>query len=317
MATFMQWSARKNLKRIAWVCGPEQVLQREVVEAYREAVPAGGRMSLYAGRQDETELWDQVLTEPGHAARLVVVHDADKLKFTGNFEVLAYGEAPATAFTVFISSAPDFPRLDGQKKRQLAPHVAAIQASKDGQLVRCTVPSKEEDLVQLVASWWPGAGGNLAHGLLKRVGGDLDEAHDACWKARLAALEPDISSVDLVAEMQPAAGFADLLLAGEQRDAMSLAGTLTRGEVGVALATLITKLEKIDLIRAARSEGMERAEMAVRLRLDRYTLHQLFPLVPQYSDSRVRAARELLALAESHYRSGAFEGVPEAVVALW
>jgi DNA polymerase III delta subunit len=312
MASFTQWAGKKNLKRITWLCGPEQVLQREVVDAYRAVVPAEHTLTLYPG-QNETEIWDEVLAEPAGPSRLVIVKNADKLKLTGNFTVLAEADTLDSSFTVFCSDLPDAPR----EGRELLPHLVAIQKCRDGQIVRCAVPSKEEDLVRLVSSWWPGTGGNLAFELLKRVGGDLGEAREACWKAVMAGLEPSPQTVEIVAETLPSAGYVESLLAGDRSEAADLASKLTRDEVGYSLAVLAGRLESIDLIREARQRGMERSDIAVKMKIDRYTLARLFPVALHYSPERLTALRALLAEAESFYRAGAYEGIAEALVALW
>jgi hypothetical protein len=316
MATFSQWMAKKPLRRLSWVCGPEPCLTAEVVRAYREAV-SGSALVLIAGCVDETELWDQVLTCPPDSGRLIIVLAAEKLRRLDSLAVLAEAGGMDTAFTVFVSSDPDFARDEAGSKKVLAPHLAAVQACKGGQLIRCVAPSDEEKLFVLVASWWPGAGANLAYELLQRCGGVLALAREACLKAELAGLEPTSDSARIVADSMPAADFVTAVISGDSRAAAVSAGQLSPSDIGYSLAVLASRLGHLALLKEAKDRGMTAQEIAAKLHVERFLQRELGPYAPRYGPEKVRSCREVLALAESAWRSGATVGVPEIVAALW
>jgi hypothetical protein len=315
MATFSQWQARQPVRRIAWVCGPEEVLRSEVVRAYRNAVPSASTTLLFTGELPEYQVWDQVLSYPLSAGRLIVVHGAERLRDYGSFEVLAEAEGFDTAFTVFVSSDKDFAK--GEDGKALAPHLAALKGCKDAQLVRCARPSRDEDLLKLVASWWPGAGSNFAHALFTRCGGDLAIAREACLKAELAGLPPAPESIEYVVTEPPALAYIEALLSGDRRSAAYAAGFMQKNEVGYALAVLWDRLGQLAALREAKARGMTGMEIATKLKLNRYVQHYLTPLAPGYTPEKVRACRKLLAVAELAHQAGAVAGVAEALAANW
>ena len=318
MATYLQWSRKRLLKRMAWVCGPEQVLRYEVLGAYRDGMPAWTPgIHLVAGQVAEFKIWDEVLSVPAGGMRRVVIYNAEQLTSVGNFSVLAGAEGLESCFTVFVSDSDDFPRVVEDGKKTLAPHLALLQAAKDAQLIRCCMPGKEEDQVALVQSWWPGAGANIAHSVLSLSGGSLLYAKQACRKAVLAGYPATTETVRLVCTLVPGREFADYLLEGSKKNAIAVARDLTPEEVAAAIGLLASRLTTLAIIWDAKRRGWDKSDMAVRLHIDQFVLRLLYPHVGQYAPDRIHRCREALAVAESAWRSGAREGVPEALVALW
>jgi len=315
MATFVQWNRKRPLKRLAYVCGAEAVLIREVLQAYREAAPGQG-LSVFAGGVPERDIWDLLLSYPPVGGRRVFIYEADRLRQVSGFEALADADGMDTAYAVFVSREPDFPRTGEDGKGELAPHMAALQASRQAQLVRCCAPSKAEDLVQLVATWWPGAGANFAYDVLTRCGGSLQAAYDACEKARRAGLPPGAAALS-VCIAPPDDGLADRLIAGDKPRAAQAALTIGHSAVGALIGLLAARLNILESLAEAFRDGMDTAEAGQKLRVDRFVLRKLAPHAAAYGQARVRRCRELLAAAESAWRGGATEGVAEAIVALW
>lgn len=317
MATFLQWNAKRPLKRIAWVCGPEQALREEVHRAYDRVVPDRGTWCFSAGGHPEQQIWDSVLTIPPSGASRTMVFNAEKLLQTQNFAILAAAPGMDMCFTVFFSNEDDFTRAEQDGKRVLAPHLAVLRDSKDAQIIRCCAPGREEDQVALVASWWPGAGKNIAYEVLSRSGGSLLYAWQACDKAVRARMEPTLESAGLVTVVMPGREFADYLVAGDKKAAVAAARHLQGSEVGAALGILAYRLGALESIAAGKASGWNQEDLAVRLKLDRRTLRELSPHAAQYSPGQVSRRREVLAVTESAWRSGVRDGVLEAAAALW
>jgi hypothetical protein len=304
MATFTVWRKNPRILRTAWVCGAEPALVRQVLDAYRAAVPQG--TSLFAQETPERDIWDQVLSCPPPGGRRLFVHGAGQLKNTRLVGELVAAPGMDTAFTVFIDAADDFPRADGQ----LAPHLAVLQAARTAQLIRCCRPSRDEELAALVASWWPGAGRGLAQDVLARCGGSLTRAAQACDKAVRAGLDPTRAMAALACDSGDAE-VAGPLIAGDKRAAIAAARLCSGGETGGLLALLASRLAALEAIRAADAGG------AGRDGRDRFLHHLLGRYAGAYDPARVRRDRETLAALEAAWRGGADEGVPEALVALW
>jgi hypothetical protein len=331
MAVFSVWNRKRLLHQVAWVCGPEPVLRREVVAAYVSGLPGISKSVWWFGEHEESQIWDYLLTPPPAGGRLVIVQAAEKAKLTERFALLIQNLMPLS-YVVFTSSDDDFPYIEpkagkrpaGQKtriynatSRQLSPHLAVIQADKDGQLIRCCRPSKDEELLKLIASWWPRSGANWAARVWERCGGDLTATWQACDTARRASLASNIEEhLDMACQHVPGAAFADSLISGQITEALQEAQVLGPHEALSAVALLNSRLSQVRLYAACSSRGMTTDEIA-RRGLSRYQQHLLAPYAARYSPGRELGCRRLLARAEDTLRSGVRTGVLEAVAALW
>jgi hypothetical protein len=316
MATFTQWNRKRPLKRISWVCGAEPVLAGEVVQAYRRAALSPA-VVLFAGSTPEHEVWDLLLSYPATGGRLVVVYEADKLKAQAGFEVLATAQGLETAYSVFVSSEADFTRTGEDGKGELVPHLAVLQASRQAQLVRCCAPGKEEDLVQFVVAWWPGAGSNFAFEVLRLCGGSLQAAYWACDKARRAGLEPGPAALAAVCSEPLDENLADRIIAGDKPRAAQAALRAAYEDTGQLIGLLAARLTMLESLAELLREDGDLRDAGRRLQMNPYVLRRLSPHAGLYTAARVSRCREVLAIAESAWRAGASEGVAEAVVALW
>jgi hypothetical protein len=317
MATFgtsyLQWSKKKPARPVTYVCGPEAVLARLVAAEHRDGAPPGQCSSVWAGEVPESEVWDALLTMPPAGGRRVTVWDAQKLKRAADYlPVLAAGEGLETTVAVLVSTAPDFETEGGA----LVPHLAVLQASRRGQLVRCCAPARLEDRIALVASWWPGASPVFAQDVLARCG-SLERAWQACAQAQAAGLSPDAAGAAAVCHGQPGGSLADLLMAGRRARAVQAASLLGPGEIGAVIGLLASRLAAIEQIAAYTQTGMTAREAAGRARIDRYVAGLVIPYLSAYSPDRIRRCRLLLAGADAAWRRGARGGVPQSLVALW
>jgi hypothetical protein len=312
MATYWQWQRKKPLRKVTWVCGPEPVLVREVVAAHREGAPPDQCGALFAGEVPEREVWDALLSSPPPGGRRTVVYGAEKLKNAGNAALVAADGGLDATYTVLVSAEPDFAR-DGTA---LVPHLAALQASKAAQLVRCCEPSKVEDRTALVASWWPGATPNFAYDVLARCG-SLERAYLACEQARMAGLAPGREMAAVVCPAEPGGDFADLLMSGDKRAAVAVAGQLSAPDLGAVIGLLASRLVAAEQISAGVRDGMHPREAASRERVDRFVASRVIPYIGAYTADRIGRCRRALAVAESAWRSGTRAGVAESLVARW
>lgn len=311
MATFAQWAKGKKLTRVTWVCGPERVLQDEVEVSYR----AGLRLVGLTTQGWGTDTMDWLLTPPV-SPELRLVREAEKLH-SPNLIPTLLDETFDNAFTVFFSSEDDFSYLPGDKKRQLVPHLAALRDSRHGQIIRCCAPKDDEGKAAMVASWWPGAGKNIAAGLLTRCGGDLTEARQVITKANLAGLPATPENAAALCDHRPQDDYADRLLNGDKAGAMASASVISREETGRVLGLLTYRLSLLAVLGDAVRKGADMREVTARLRVDPYVTRLLRPHAAAYTAEKIARCREILALAETAWRSGASTGVLEAVVSLW
>jgi hypothetical protein len=317
MGTYAQWVRKKPVAQVAWVTGPEAVLRYDVAAEYARAVPLALQYSVHAG---DAHLWDFLLAVPS-CARLILVWDAEKLDL--HHVPLLLGDSFEGAFTVFIASADDFPRvtadrrMDDRPKSELHPALAALRDSRHGLLVRCVAPKDPEGQAQLVTTWWPGAGRNFGAALLERCAGDLGAARQAALKACFAGLPPTPQSLDITCPPAARTDFADQLVAGNVKAAMAAAARMPPDETGSVLGLLSSRLSVLSVLGDAARKGVNAQEVAVRLKIDQYVVKLLRPHAASYTPSKAARCREVLALAESSWKAGARDGVLEAVAVLW
>ena len=296
---------------MTWACGPEAFLARDVAAEHRKGTAPDRCLSVFAGDGPEREAWDLLLTPPP-GGRCVTVYGAEKLKHVQNIALLVSDGMPESCCTVFVSAATDFDREDGK----LAPHLAALQASRHGQLVRCCEPSKLEDRVSLTASWWPGASRNFAYDVLTRCG-SLERVRQACDQAALAGLEPSPAALAAVCPSEEGGELADLIMAGSRKRAMAVAGRTGRGELGAVIGLLAARLSVAEQLSDMTRSGLQVREAVQQMRAERFTAGKVAPHLGSYGDGRVRRCRRLLASLESAWRAGAGDGVAESLIALW
>jgi hypothetical protein len=287
------------------------VLVREVVAAHRAGAPPDQCTAVFAGEAPGYEAWDHLLADPLPGGRRTVVYGAEKLESLENVALLA-AEAADTTFTVFVSGETDFGRESGK----LVPYLAALQASKAAQLIRCCEPSRAEDRTALVASWWPGATLSFAYDVLSRCG-SLERAWLACEQARMACLPPEPAMAAVTCPAEPGGEFADLLMSGNKAAAVTAAGQVSRGELGAVIGLLASRLAVAEQIGEGVRHGMRPREAASREHVDRFVASRVIPYLGAYGSDRIRRLRRVLAGSEAAWRSGSPTGVAESLVALW
>lgn len=311
MASYIQWQKSRPLRKVTWVCGPEPVLAREVVAAHREGAPPGQCAAVFAGEAPEYETWDRLLSDPPPGGRRTVVYGAEKLRDLGNVALLA-AEGADASYAVFVSADTDFAREGGK----LVPHLAALQASRHGQIVRCCEPSSAEARTALVASWWPGATLTFAYDVLARCG-SLERAWLACEQARLAGLPPTAAMAAVACPAGPGGEFADLLMSGNKAGAAAAAGQVSRGELGAVIGLLASRLAVAEQIGEGTRQGLHPREAASREHVDRFAASRVIPYLGAYGAGRIRRLRRVLAGSEAAWRSGSLTGVAESLIARW
>lgn len=321
MATYLQWNRSRLVRPVTWACGPEWALAHEVeLQARHDLATLPILHSIWAEAATEPRTWDYLLETPPAGGRLVIVHDAQNLAMTDRMAILLDSRA-RFSYVLFISDEEDFARIESGGKKVLAPHLAAIKDSKDGQLIRCCKPSRDEDVLRLIASWWPDedgrpAGLNFASALLARCGGQLGAVYVACQTAKGAAFPPEEQWLDMACQSVPQAKYADELLAGHRKVALEEAAQLSDAEAASVLKLLGSRLSAMVTYNALRARDMDPEQIA-RHGIARWQQSQLAPYAARYAPSKVIYCRKLLAMAEDAFRSGVRDGLLQAVAALW
>jgi hypothetical protein len=285
----------------------------EVVTATAAAVDPDDLVRLsVAVPADERRAWDQALQCPLQGTRLVVIRDAGKMRHWGALVQWIAARELGSVWLLLVAAEDDFPRDDDGK---LAVPATLVRDSALGRLVHCSMPNEEDLTAWAVRQLPPGAGKLIARYLLTRAGGDLGLVKAAAAKAHLFSGVLTESAVDVLCAERPGEEFAVELLAGRKREAMLSAAELSEGELLRSVGLLASRLDTLSVLHAAGS--MERREMASKLGIKPFLIALLAPLAPDYGPERVRRCREALVVADDASRSGARDGVAEALTALW
>ena len=316
MSTFSQWQrAGCPAKRVTWVCGPEQALASDVTGSICDSLPGATPAVYFAGTDIERDIWAACgVVPPAGQERLVVVHEAQKLRRPGELVPLVKaGREAADLYLMFVSGEDDFTRA-GEGKGSLVPHLAAIRDARHGQLIRCT-PPKDDDLLDWVARQWPGLGRNAAHRLLELASWDLAAVRGAGSKARACGLL-DEKYIPVLCEPPPGGQFAELLIRGDRPGALAAART---GQVppGPAIGLLDSRLGTLAAIREGQRRQLEDRDIAGKLGVPRFLIGKYRNIANEYGPARVRHCRELLATVDAAWRTGASAGVAEVLAASW
>ncbi len=286
-----------------YLCGPETVLRQEVIDTTLSIVRPShlDYVSIDAQHASLAEVWMQAFAYPltPNAPRLVVVRSADKLAdWTPLASWLDHARRIPTTHLLFIADTHDVPDTDW---------ITLLRKRSQGQVVRCTTPN-ERDLI----AWVRRKGGldvEMATRLLNHVHWNLADAADACAKLSLFAGNHGPATVDAVCRSAPGS-LVEYLLADEKVQALAAVHQLDRAALGMLTA-------RVDML--GQLWGYLKAGVPVREMRDiqPYLIAQYMPVAAKWHPKRCTHARRVLAVVEDAYRSGARDGVAEALVALW
>lgn len=319
MGSYAQWRTAVDageLRRVTWVCGDQRVLVEEVVDTTRRklAVSELDYVSLSHGPGFDREVWaqaNQYSLSPGNN-RLILVRDAEKLTDRGQLgDWLARTRYLPGVYLLFVSNESDLPRTAGRGIQGLLPWASAIKSPR-GFLVRCTMPS-ESDAIAWVRRHSQ-LDDSAARHLLTRSGGNLSTAAAVTAKLSLFDGRASTATIDLLCMERPMDDFTDILLSLDKRRALLRIRDLDETD----RLRLVPVLDaRLDLL-----QGLHRHQIAGHtLRqitgVPPFLARQYLPLARHYDAARCAHRRRVLAVVDDALRTGARDGVLEALVSLW
>lgn len=320
MASYGQWQAsfaKNGPARCTWVCGAERLLVDEVTGATWTAIARIQELEsdqvvfCQAGSDPESGIWDLVLDAPhGPWRRVVVIRDAGRLRRLDHLEAWFASRLPI--WIVFQDNAADFPKDDAGKLTRPA---TWLRDSTMGQLVRCS-PLDVDAAVAWARRQLPRLSEAQARRLLVRASGDLAEVRSVLFKAALFDGQVTDAALDLLCAELPGE-FADLLVLGRPREAMRAAGVLDESRLRAALGLLASRLETLSLLHKAERDKVSRRDVITRLGVAPFLVQKFSGVAKDYGEQRVSRSWLALAAAEDAVRSGARDGVAEALVLSW
>jgi hypothetical protein len=217
------------------------------------------------------------------------------------------------SYLLFEAEEHDFPKDDDGKLTEPADW---LRDSTVGQIIRCS-PLNPEDAVSWVIRQLKWVTPEQARHLLFRASGDLAEARSVLTKARLFGGKMTDEAFDMLCDELPG-DFAERLILRDLAGAM-LAAETTRGEgLGRALGYLTSRLQLLSTLHRASQENISRRDVIIKLGVAGFLAQKYSAIASaEYGEQRVSRAWLALSAAEDAYRSGATEGVAEALAVSW
>jgi hypothetical protein len=316
VANYSQWA--KSVappRRITLVCGPEPVLVTEVIETIIARTAPELRLSLDAASTDEAELWAQACTYPDDS-RLILVRNAQVLV---NWHFLAdAAEAVRTGgWVVLVSSEADiYARRRAGDDKTLTPEAAAVKAA-GGQIIRCALSAANHgERIAWVQRHLPGATDSQAWEILVRCGQRLAAVASVCSKAYRAGMKPELAVQCLLDDL-PGEEVADSLILGDRLTALRAAAELDPSDYGTVIGQLASRLDLMSAMHEAVQQQMGSRDAKAKLGIEPFLYARFRSVAPDYSPDQVRARRQAVARIDAAYVTGARDGIPEALAALW
>jgi DNA polymerase III delta subunit len=321
MSTFAQWLAaidRGDVRRVTWVCGEQRVLVEEVVDTTRKLVDVNelDYLSIRVGEVGQYGMWDVLNQYTSGARRFIVVRDVEKVTYWEPLEGWLADPRLASIHVVFVSSDHDVAHTVVDKKKIAASHIATLMARRrHAVVVRCGTPNPVDAVAWVRRRAWL-FDDSVAHHLLVRVGGDLTAAAGIADKLALFDGDERISpaTVDQLCDQLVTNTFADSLLMLRRRDALTAAQGLSQYEYGKVIGLLDSRLDLLATLNHHIRVGSHPREMAG---VPHFLARAYLPIAKHYDSQRCDRSRQVLALVDDALRSGARDGLMEALVALW
>lgn len=318
MGTYSMWRTHADqgvTRRVTYVCGDQRALVEDVVATVRRQVAASELDSISTTGADR-ELWALAHQHPmvAGAARLIVVRDAEKVSNWAPLPGwLANTRQLPGVHLLFVSGAADLPREKGPGKRApTQPHIEAMKPPR-GFVVKCSALSEKDAIAWVRSRSYLDE--HAARHLLTRVGGNLSAAGAVCAKVVVFGdVAVTTTIIDQLTRAIPADTFVDSLLTGNKNDAFTCIADIDAREYSKVVGLLDSRLDLLTLLWESQAGG--RYGQAVP-GVNPFLVRHYTPIAKHYEPRRCAYSRQVLAVVDDALRSGARDGVWEALVALW
>lgn len=326
MSTFAAWwkSYRKKptVRPVTWICGSERVLVEDVLLTIRSALVPDpwDYLPMTVGEDSEREIWAAVFGLPvADGNRLVVVRSAERLKSPERIlDFARRADASPRSYVVFVSADDSVPRQEPGEDERRGAVVPWLTLGARGQYIECKPFTI--DTAPVAVEWVQAKTGmraSVAGHLLNRADGRMRLVRDTCAKISILTRDPTVSAINELLSAQPRDTLVDALLAMDKKEALLALERVQPGEYSRILGMLDAQLDlaglvhdmqiaratSYDIMRAAGNKG--------------FLVKDLMKVSRHYDSKRRTLIRQVLAVADDALKSGAREGVMEAVIALW
>jgi hypothetical protein len=316
---FNQWQgfvAKGSIPKIIYCCGDQSALVELVVEDVKNLlqVPATDFIDLDA--KLDSSLWDRASQYPldPSSNRLIVVRNPESIDNWDQLEPwLAQTRNNKTNYILFVSYAPDAPSVFAKgKKVGYVEHIEIIRAK--GKFIRCSQPN-DEDLVKWGRSY--GLTEQVSAHLVERTSGDTALMLDVLKKIHVWKGSPSIKALDLLCEEQALDSFADYLMLRDKKTAYLALTTMSDEDKNRIISHLDYKLDTVMEIARCVRRRMYATDIAATTGIKIFLVKRYLPVTKEYTDTKIKYCRQVLAMVDSALNNGAKVGVWEVLITLW
>jgi hypothetical protein len=319
IGSYSQWRTAVDggdLRRVTWVAGDQSVLVEEVIDTTKDKLNLSvlDYVSLSFGPRFERDVWaaaNQYPLTPG-ANRMILIRDAERLtRWQQLTDWLARTRSLPGVYLVFVSGDAELPSVTVGGRKVLAPHVAQLKAPR-GSLVKCAALSPADAL-----GWVRRRSGldePLAQHLLTRTGGNLAQAAAVCAKLSLFPQSAGARTINSLVAESASAHFTDELIALNKRQALLCIPGIDDTEAHRLIGLLDSRLDLLEKLHRMQVAGKSWRETSG---ISPFLLRQYLPFARHYDTGSCTHRRRVLAVIDDAFRTGARDGVFEALTALW
>lgn len=323
MAGFTQWrswAAKKDIRKVTYICGDEPFLVEQVVEDMKSIVapPSTDYVVYEAGSVVDSVIWVEALHTPldPQATRLVVVRSAERFQdWAFLSQWLLITKNSTSIYIVFVSNEPNFPTYTAgtDNKEYPTDYIELIQ--NKGRAVKCSLPS-EEDLANWMVEEYD-LSYEAADFLVRHASGNLHSMINVCRKAKVFNASPKPAVIAQLCAEESHDSFVDSLILLDKKSALRAIRDLEEDAYSRQIGMLDSRLELIQDLSAMNSKHMSMREMFTEPGMKPFLVRKFLPCVKRYNDAKIAYCRKLLVVMDHAIQSGARKGVLEILVAMW
>jgi DNA polymerase III delta subunit len=284
VGSWAQWRASVDggdLRRVTWVCGDQHVLIEEVVDTVKDKLNLSPTdyVSLSLCPTFERDVWAAANQYPltPGSNRMVLIRDAEKLSRWNQLD--AWLTRTRSMPGVYLMFVSNEPDLPThtQGGKKVLKPHVAALRAPRGSLVRCTMPA-------------------------------------VCAKLRLFEQAAGAATINALVAEAPAADFTDSLIALDKRTALLSLPGLADAELISLIALLDSRLDLLERLHRIQIAGRSWRDASG---VNPFLLRQYMPHARHYDSTSCTRRRRVLAVVDDALRTGARDGVFEALTALW
>jgi DNA polymerase III delta subunit len=314
---FTQWQGyvkKQDVSKITYVCGEQSTLVEIVIDNIKSILDVS--VTDFVEVNYEADVWElasKYSVNPD-INRLTVVRNAEKFTdWEGLIEWLANSRNNPKNYLLFVSELSDAPGIFSKgKKVSYEDYIEVIRTK--GKLIKCSTPN-EDDLLKWVESY--GLTKQSANFLIDRTSGDISSLHEILKKVHIWNGSPNAQALKLLCDEQVTDSFVDYLILRDKSSAYLALQNMSEEEKTKAITQLEYRLDFLLEIGSYVRRRVYDVDIASATGFKIYLIKKFKGIVKEYTNTKIKYCRQILAMIDQANRDGAKIGTMEALITLW